>query len=253
MFGFELLEGERIDTVNADIKLIQKKNGLTFGTDTYLLCAYVKPRKNAVMAELGSGTGIAALLSLSYNKCKHVHAIEVQEEFCSLISRNAKLNGLDDKITVHNTDVRNATPDMLGKEVDVVISNPPYMKTDSGKRNAHDEKYIARHEVFGGIDDFCAAASRLLKHGGKFYCVYRPDRLIDLISAMRNNKLEPKNMTFVHAHENKEPSIVLVDAIKGGAPSLKITKPLFLYSSSDSGEMSDESRAIYSRCSFYED
>ena len=103
------------------------------------------------------------------------------------------------------------------------------MRTDSGKRNESDYKYIARHEVFGGIEDFCAAAYRLLKHGGKFYCVWRPDRLSELMQAMAHNRLEPKLMTFVHADTHTEPSMVLVSAIKGGAPSMKVTRPILLY------------------------
>ena len=77
----------------------------------------------------------------------------------------------------------------VGGEVGLVISNPPYMKCTSGKRNESDEKYIARHEVCGSITDFCACATRLLKHGGKFVCVWRPDRLTDLLSAMHEHRL----------------------------------------------------------------
>ena len=67
---------------------------------------------------------------------------------------------------------------------------------------------------------------------------------------MKANRLEPKKMTFVHAHAEKEPSSVLVEAHKGGASSMKVTKPLFLYSSPSSFEMSDEAKAIYENCSF---
>ena len=250
MLNTELLDDERIDIINADIKLIQKKKGLTFGTDTYLLCAFVKPQKNAVIADLGSGSGIASLLLLSYNKCAFAHAVEIQKEFCTLILKNACLNSLDKRIAVHNIDVRNMKPSTLGNEVDIVISNPPYMKSTSGKRNINDMKYIARHEVYGNINDFAAAASKILKYGGKFYCVYRPDRLAELVYAMKQNSLEPKKMTFVHAHENKEPSSVLIEAIKFGSAGMKVTKPLFLYSAPDSLEESDDTKKIYKNCSF---
>ena len=136
----------------------------------------------------------------------------------------------------------------------MVFANPPYMKITSGKRNEADEKYIARHEVMGTVDDFCACASRLLKHGGKFYVVWRPDRLIDLISSLRNHRLEPKIMTFVHSDVESEPSMVLICALKGGKSSIKVTEPLFLHnalqSEKGSRELSKKAQKIYDTLNF---
>lgn len=219
---------ERLDQVNENLTLIQKKNGLTFGSDAFLLYAYMKPKKNAYGADLGSGTGIISLLSLAKQKFSFVYAVEVQESFADLIGRNAKENNLSDKIQVILSDVRELSATKLGRELDVVFSNPPYMTTDSGFQNRNSEKFIARHEVYGGIRDFCASASRLLKYGGSFYVVYRPDRLVDLISALREVSLEPKRMTYVYADCHHAPSLVLVEAKKGGASGLFLTKPLLL-------------------------
>jgi tRNA1Val (adenine37-N6)-methyltransferase len=131
------------------------------------------------------------------------------------------------------------------------------MRCDSGKRNLHDEKYIARHEVCGGIDDFCSAASRLLKHGGRFLTVWRPDRLSELFAALHQAKLEPKRMTMVYSDTESEPCMVLLESIKGGAPSMRVTKPLILYHSIEeplqaSRRMTRDAEAIYSTCSFPE-
>ena len=105
--------------------------------------------------------------------------------------------------------------------------------------------------MFGGIDDFCAAAYRLLKFGGNFYVVYRPDRLIDLINSLRKNKLEPKKMTFVQGDTASSPSMVLIEAKKGAAPSLTLTKALMMYKDG-TREMSDDAKKIYEGCSFAE-
>ena len=137
-------------------------------------------------------------------------------------------------------------------EVDAVFSNPPYMRTDTGKRNGSDYKYIARHEVFGGIEDFCAAGYRLLRHGGYFYCVFRPDRLSELVVAMEHNRLAIKSMTFVQAHASAEPSMVLVRAIKGGANGMTVTAPLLLSCDAEGGQMSARARQIYDTMSFEE-
>lgn len=250
----QLLDDERLDEVNENLTIIQKKQGLTFGSDTFLLSAFIKEQKHGRAADLGSGTGIAALLCATRQKFKQIYAVEIQESFCDLIRRNAELNGLSDIITTVSADVREISSSDVGGELDAVFSNPPYMKVGSGKRNEANEKYIARHEVFGGIGDFCTAASRLLKFGGRFYCVYRPDRLSELMAAMHAHSLEPKRMTFVHADVEAAPSAVLIEAKKGAAPSLVLTKPLILHKALNTDgsarEMTDAAQKIYDTCSF---
>lgn len=249
-----LSDDERLDVVNEQIKLIQKKQGLTFGTDAFLLAAFVKKAPKTHAVDLGSGTGILPLLLLARKKIKSATAVEVQPVFAQLVARNAAVNNFDDKITPLCKDVREIRPETIGGEVGLVISNPPYMKCTSGRRNESEEKYIARHEVCGNISDFCACAARLLKHGGKFACVWRPDRLTDLLSAMHDYRLEPKRMTFVHADSASEPCSVLIEAVKGGAPSLRISKPLILYEAREENEktrrLTAEAKKIYDSCSF---
>ena len=249
----DIREDEKLEKVNSDICLIRKKNGLTFGTDAYLLAAYIPTRPHALAVELGGGTGIISLLLLSAKKCARITAVEVQPKYCDLMRRNAEFGGFEG-FSAHCTDVRELPDATLPSEcADVVFSNPPYMKMDSGKRNEYDEKFIARHEVCGGIDDFCAAAERLLKYGGNFYCVYRPDRHIDLLASLRAHRLEPKRMTFVHADKSAEPSMVLVEAKKGAASSLILTKPLILHpenAGEKSRPLSPDAERIYETCSF---
>ena len=225
----ELRENETLHEVNEHIKLIQNPDGLTFGTDAYLLSAFVRPKKNAVAVDLGSGTGIIPLLCLAREKATRFTAVEVQASFCDLITRNAALNGMTDRLTPLCADVRALKADTVGGEVELVTANPPYMAPASGARNAADEKYIARHEVCGTVTDFCAAAGRLLKHGGRFCCVFRPERLADLLSGLRAAHLEPKRMTMVQATYAATPSMVLVEAVKYAAPSLLVTPPLCLW------------------------
>ena len=247
-----LYADERIDRVNENIELIQKKNGLTFGTDAFLLAAYMKGGRQKRAVELGTGTGIISLLCAARERFARIDAFEVQPDFAELAARNAAHNGLDGCVRVHCADVREVSAATLSREVDVVFANPPYMRTDSGERNRSDYKYIARHEVCGTVADFCAAAYRLLRHGGYFYCVFRPDRLSELIVAMESHRLALKSMTFVHAHTDAEPSMVLVRAIKGGAQGMTVTAPLILYRDAESREMSDEAKQIYETMRFDE-
>jgi len=251
----QLSDNERIDEVNEKISLIQKKDGLTFGTDAFLLAAFIRPQKRALAVELGTGTGIISLLLAARERFAKIWALEVQEEFSTLAARNVLLNRMETRVFVRHADLREFDVSELGKEVDVVFSNPPYMRTDSGKRNESDGKYIARHEVCGNIGDFCDAAARLLKYGGRFYCVWRPDRLSELMAALHEHQLEPKQMVFVHADAESEPSMVLVLATKGGAPSLRILPPLILHESTEktgTRKLGARAQKIYDTMSFYE-
>lgn len=228
MNELNLLPDERLDAINEDLKLIQKKDGLTFGTDAFLLAAFMKYRVKTA-ADLGSGTGVASLLCLSKNKADRFFAFEVQPSFAELSRRNAALNGFDDRMKVILKDVRKASPDDTEGWIDAVISNPPYLKATEGFANKTDEMNIARREMNGTIYDFCAAANRVLRHGGLFYAVYRPDRSAELIHAMKENTLEPKRIVTVYPDTKSKPSIVLVEAKKGAAPSVQIARPLFTY------------------------
>ncbi len=219
---------ETITIINDGLKLIQKADGLTFGTDAYLLSAYVRRQTHARLADLGSGTGIIPLLLLARNKIASADAIELQAEFADLIARNASLNGFENVLRPICEDVRNLSCQTLGGTVDIVVSNPPYMNA-LGKANESQRKNLARHEIAGGIGDFCKAASRILKFGGLFYTVWRPDRLTDLISELRLAELEPKRLTLVYAREDTPPCLMLCEAKKGAASGMYVTPPLIMY------------------------
>ena len=187
------------------------------------------------------------MLLVTREKVGSCVALEVQEEYASLTKRNVALNGLEGKIETVHTDVREYKAD---EEFDIVYSNPPYMKTDSGKKNLLEKKNIARHEVCGDIVDFCRSARKMLKFGGLFAVVYRTDRLIDLLSAMRNCKIEPKRITFVHADSDSEPSMALVEGKAGGKCGLLVTKPLIIYKDKSHGEYTDDMNYIMENGSF---
>ena len=233
---------EIINVVNDDITLIQKKGGLTFGTDALLLAAFIRRAPKSIAADFGSGSGIIPLLCCKRKKFKHIYAVEVQRDFYDLIVRNVNENNASDIITPIDSDVRD-----LNIECDVVFTNPPYMKTGHGKRNENEYKYIARHEVHGDINDFCRSAAKILKYGGLFYTVYRPDRMMDLLCAMRSNNLEPKRIVNVYNDIHHESCLILVEAKKGGKCSLFNTQPLILY---HNGELTDEIKYIYENGEF---
>lgn len=222
-------DGERVDKVDESISLIQKINGFAYGTDAVLLASFIRSMPNKTAVEFGSGTGIISILCEKYAKFKNIYAVELQDEYYDLLKRNCIIN--TSKIKTVQCDIRELKQGMFGGEVDVVFSNPPYMKTDSGRSNTDTGKNCARHEVAGGIDDFCKSASLILKHGGLFYCVYRPDRAMDLLCSMKKYNLEPKRMTMVYPYVNSRACLMLVEAKKGGSCGMFNTKPFIIFNS----------------------
>ncbi|MBQ8915070.1 MAG: methyltransferase [Clostridia bacterium] len=245
--NYSLSEDERLDYINEDLSLIQLKRGLTFGTDAYLLSAFVRERSGRG-ADLGSGTGVASLLCLTKGKTSFMYCAEIQPYYASLIGRNAKLNGLSDKVCVLSGDARELSSRDTEGELDVVISNPPYMKAEGGFGTKSEEMNIARRELNGTIYDFCLAASRLLKYGGLFYSVYRPDRLIDLICALREASLEPKKLITVYPDSASKPCLVLCMAKKGASESVTMSKPLIIYKDG-TREYTEQMQKVYDDCS----
>lgn len=250
-----LQSDEQLDTVNEQLRLIRRKNGLTFGTDAYLLAAFVRSGSRERAVDLGSGTGILSLLLCAKDKVRSVTAVELQPAFAELTARNAALNRMENRITVLNCDVRTLGVRDTGGEVGLVVSNPPYLRAGSGRSNQATEKEIARHEVAGRISDFCAAAGRVLRTGGRFCVVWKPERLRELFSAMAENRLEPKRMTMVHADAAHEPCAVLVEAVRDGAPDLRVTPPLFLYEPMSAPhtprKLTANAQKIYDSCEWF--
>ena len=224
-----LLPHERLDEVNDKIRLIQKPDGLTFGTDALLLASYVKKDTDSALLELGGGSGIISLLLLGRDKCKTAHVAEIQEEYVDLCRRNAALNGMEGRFFPIHADVRDLSSLPGAEKFDRVVSNPPYMAVGHGPENNFTPKNIARREVMGDIRAFCRAAAYSLKWGGTFSVVYRASRTVDLLCAMRECGIEPKRLTPVMAEPNTAPVLLLAEGKKGGHPDLIFTKPLYLY------------------------
>ena len=146
-------------------------------------------------------------------------------------------------------DVRTLTPETLGGEVGVAFANPPYMRENSGFASPHKEKQTARHETEGGIAEFAAAAGKILKYGGLFYVVYRPDRMADLIFALKSNNLEPKRLTFIHKDTDTPPSLLLISAKLGGKSGMMVDAPVYIYKKG-TNEYTEEYSKIYESCTF---
>ncbi len=239
---------KRLDKINDKISIYQYTEGFAYGTDAVLLSAFVKVKKGDIGAEFGTGTGIIPILIAHHKNPEKIFAFEIQEDYALLARENVELAEMSDKIEIIHDDIKNITPYYLRdrgvESVDFVFSNPPYMKMTSGYLNESERKLTARHELFCSIEDICLSASKILKNGGDFYVVYRPDRMCDLFVALRKAGLEPKEMTEVVSRKGEAPTLILVKARKGAFSSLKISKPFVIY---DGNINTDEMKTVYEK------
>ncbi len=115
------------------------------------------------------------------------------------------------------------------QSVDFVTCNPPYFKADGSLASPNPMKDAARRESKGKLKDFCNFAGEILKPGGEFFLIHRPERLVDVFFALRNSKLEPRDMRMISSQVGGKPKLVLIRSIKGGGPNLRWMSPLWIY------------------------
>lgn len=239
-----LKDNERFDDLQRNgYRIIQKTDGFCFGMDAVLLSGFAQVKDGERALDLGTGTGIIPILLEAKTDGKHFTGLEIQEEMADMAARSVLYNHLEDKIEIITGDIKEASRLFGLASFDVVTSNPPYMNDAHGLKNPDMQKAISRHEVLCTLEDVVREASRLLRPGGRFYMVHRPHRLIEIITALTKHKLEPKRMKFVHPYVNKDANMVLIEAVRGGKPMMKLEAPIIVYK--EHGVYTDEIYDIY--------
>lgn len=243
----ELKENERIDDLEfKGLKIIQNEKGFCFGIDSVLLSDFAKNMKNnSTVLDLGTGTGIIPILLCGKTNLKKVVGIEIQKDVANMAKRSSQLNNLQDRFEVVNTNIIDLKNIYEKQSFDVIVTNPPYKKENTGITNENEAKLISRHEITANLEDFISISKDLLKDKGEFYMVHRPERLVDILSLMRKYKIEPKILKFVSPNKNKEPNLILVKGIKNANSFLKIEKNLYVYN--EDGKYTNEILKIYNK------
>ncbi len=213
---------------NGKLQVIQKKKGYRFSIDAVLLNQFIKIRKNEKVIDLGTGCGILPLMLSQTTKAHSFVGVEIQKGLAECAKKNVVLNHLEDRILILKQDFRELKGTFSPNSFDVVLSNPPYRKYQTGRINPSVEKAIARHEIKGTLEDMIDIASYLLPLKGRCYLIFPALRTIDLFVALRAGKLEPKRVQFVHPGFGKEAKFVLAESMKASGVELKLMEPLIL-------------------------
>lgn len=242
MKNIYLKPGERIDDLQlSGYEIIQDPDKFCFGVDAVLLTDFVKVKPKERVLDLGTGTGVIPILLKAKTKGEHFTGLEIQEDSADMARRSVRYNCLQEKIDIVTGDIKEAAEIFKTASFDVITTNPPYMLNQHGLKNNKDARTIARHEVLCTLEDILRESAKILPESkGRFYMVHKPFRLAEILNMMCRYKIEPKRLQFVHPYVDKEPTMVLIEGMKGGKSRVKIEPPVIMYPLSDAAQAPPE-------------
>lgn len=228
---------------NGNISVKQNKNGYRFSIDSVLLAGHVKTNPGDRILDIGTGSGIISLILAYRNPKINIYGVEVQKSLADIAALNVRDNNIEDRVKILCADIKNLNADLISGHIDIVVSNPPYRKAESGRVNPDNQRAVARHEIDITLADILKAANRLLHVSGRFIVIYPSERISDMITQMRLSGIEPKYFRFIYSKSNSESKLVIVEGVKGGRAGAKIISPLVIYS--DDGTYTDEVKGMF--------
>ena len=234
----------RLSPLGKDIEIYVSQRH-TFGTDAILLSHFASPRPSERTADLGTGCGIIPFLWCLSAPPEAIDAVEIQPDAAALVRRSVEHNRIGNFLRIFTADLRRLEEVLPASGYDLVTCNPPYRPENTGLKNRDEGRRVARHEEQCTLGDVSAAAARLLRFGGRFCLCQRPERLPDVLEALRSAGLEPKTLRLCAQRPGKKPFLCLVSARKGGRPFLEVQPTLYLEDSS--GQRTEEIRQIYGK------
>lgn len=213
-----------------DLKIVQDSDGFKFSLDSVLLSNFVSINlRFKKILDIGCGNGIISIL-LSQKTKAFITGVEIQNESYELAQKSVEINGLSDRISIINADIKELYKNIESDSFDVIVSNPPYFSVkDTSLKNLNGNKMQARHELSLNYKDVIIVAKKLLKNNGNLALVHRPDKLLDILDFMRANNIEPKKIRFVYPYKGKSANMLLIEGTKNGKTGLKVLDPLYVY------------------------
>ena len=200
--------------------LLQSEAAFPLGSDTLALGRFATVRRGWRVCDLGCGSGALGLLLLEREEKLSLTGVELDPAAAALARETFARNGRAGPVRTGDLRDRGLLP---AGGFDLAVSNPPWYPQGAGPSGGP-----ARCEEGCTLEELCAAAGRLVRNGGRFALVHRPERLPALFSALEGNGFAPKRMALVQHRVDKPPSAVLVEAVRQGRPGLEVLPTVLL-------------------------
>ena len=207
--------------------IIQNDSGYRYSIEPFLLVDFVILRPGYEVLDIGTGCGVIPVLMINREPDLKITGVEIQGSAATIAKKNASKN--KNRIKILDGDFLDQNLTFFKEQFDLIISNPPYRKINSGRINLDEKKAIARHELKLNLQDMLEKAKHFLKKGGHITLTYPSNRLQETLRELENQKLFPSRIRFIHGNKNAEAKIFLVDAIKGKKSDLIVDSPLYVY------------------------
>ena len=148
-----------------EFKVRQDKCLMKISTDSVLLGAWVNPGKAKTVLDIGTGTGIIALM-LAQRSNAAIDSIDIDADACEQAKENFTNSKWSERLNIHHNSLQKFSSK---KKYDIIVSNPPYFPCP----NTHKEKLGAqakyRHKM--SFVDLADCVDRLLSPKGSFYVI----------------------------------------------------------------------------------
>jgi len=224
------------------LHIIQPRKGYRFSLDALLLAAFARLPAEAVVVDLGTGSGVIPLVLARKMPDARCVGCESNPDMAALAAENVRANGLEGRIEIIVDDILNLRSRFPVSSCDVVVSNPPFRSPHSGKTSPHAGRDTARHETTAGLADFLAVAKYLVKPTGRICFIYPPSRLAEFICCAADLKLAVLRLRMVHGTGQAVAKMFLVELAKGRRGDVTVEPPLIVYDGR--GEYTAEAAAI---------
>lgn len=222
-----------------NLKIVQNKDYFNFSLESILLPNFVEITPNTKKIIDFCTGNVPIPLVLSTRTKSEIYAVEIQKEIYELAKETIKINNLENRIKLLNSDVKEIYNDFETDTFDLITCNPPYFKKqDDSLINENIIKSIARHEILIELEDIIKISKKLLKNGGSLSIVHRTDRLIEIIDLMKKHNIEPKRLQFIYPKRNKKSNLIMIDGRKNGSTGLTVLNPLVVHN--DDGSYTEE-------------